>query len=119
MNVALSGSFTNPKFGLDSNLGTELATGLQLHLKAKIDEAKAKLKSFVEDRISGERTKLMGEYTKLQGSFGDVMKGKDAELKNLQTELNKAVKEKGNTETSKVKEDLKNKAKDAFKKFGL
>lgn len=119
MTVTLAGTFSSPKFGLDSNLGTELAAGLEQHLKAKLDEAKAKLKSFVDGRINGERAKLTAEVTKAQSAFQNLLKGKDSEFKNLQAELEKAYKDKSSAQTSKAKEQLKDKAKDALKKFGF
>lgn len=119
MEVSLSGGFTNPKIGLDSNLGTELATGFQKHLKEKIEQARAKLKSFVDDRIKGERAKLTAEYAKVQSAFNGLMQGKDTEFKNLQAELEKAYKEKASADSNKVQEDLKKKAKDVFKKIKL
>jgi uncharacterized protein (TIGR03545 family) len=119
MAISLSGSFTDPKFGIDSNLGTELATGFQAHLKAKIEAARAKLKSFVDDRIKGERDKLTGDLTKLQGQFTDVFKGKEGEFKNLQAELNKAYQDKSAAGANKVKDDVQKKAKEALKGFGL
>ena len=115
MTVTLSGSFLSPKLGFDSNLGTELAAGLQAHLKAKIDGAKAKLKSFVDDRIHGERQKLMAEYVKAQSAFDGILKGKDAEFKNLQTELEKAYKEKSSNESKKMQDDLKKKGANFLK----
>ena len=119
MAISLTGSFTNPKFGIDSNLGTELAAGFQAHLKAKIEAARAKLKSFVDDRIKGERDKLTGDLTKLQSQFTDAFKGKEGEFKNLQADLNKAYQDKSSTGTNKVKDDVQKKAKDALKGFGL
>jgi hypothetical protein len=119
MEVTLSGGFTNPKIGLDSNLGTELATGFQKHLKEKIEQARAKLKTFVDDRIKGERAKLTAEYAKVQSAFNGLLQGKDTEFKSLQAELEKAYKEKGSADTNKIQEDLKKKAKDAFKKIKL
>jgi uncharacterized protein (TIGR03545 family) len=119
MEVSLSGGLMNPKMGLDSNLGTELAAGFQRHLNEKIEEAKAKLKSFVDDRIKGERSKLTAEFKKVEDSFNKVLKGKESELKNLQGELDKAFKEKGKAGSKKMQDDIKNQAKDALKRFGL
>jgi hypothetical protein len=117
MTISLSGGFLSPAIGFDSNLGTELANGLQAHLKSKIDEAKAKLKTFVDERIQGERQKLMAEYAKAQSAFDSLLKGKDAELKNLQAELEKAYKEKGSAESKKMQEDLKKKGTDLLKQL--
>jgi uncharacterized protein (TIGR03545 family) len=119
MEVTLGGELMNPKIGMESNLGTELADGFQRHLKAKIDEAKAKLKSFVDDRIKGERDKLMGDFNNAQAGFNTLLQGKDTEFKNLQADLEKAYKEKSSAGSKQMQQDIKNKAKDALKKLKL
>jgi hypothetical protein len=119
MEVTLGGELTSPKIGMESNLGTELADGFQRHLKAKIDEAKAKLKSFVDDRIKGERDKLMGDFNKAQAGFNTLLQGKDTEFKNLQADLEKAYKDKSSAGSKQMQQDIKNKAKDALKKLKL
>jgi uncharacterized protein (TIGR03545 family) len=118
MTVTLSGGFLSPKIGFDSNLGSELANGLERHLKAKIDAEKSKLKSFVDGRIQGERQKLMAEYAKAQNALDSILKGKDAEFRSLQADLQKAYKEKGSGESKKLQDDLKKKGSDLFKQLG-
>jgi hypothetical protein len=119
MKIDLVGSFTHQKIGLDSNLGSELATGFQTHLKGKLDQARIKLKSFVDGRVGGEKSRLTGEYSKTQSSIGDLLKVKDGDFKNLQTELQKALKEKSGLDSDKTKKDLEKKAKDLFKKIKI
>ena len=119
MKIDLVGSFTHQKIGLDSNLGSELATGFQTHLKGKLDQARTKLKSFVDGRVGGEKLRLTGEYSKAQSSIGDLLKVKDGDFKNLQTELQKALKEKSGLDSDKTKKDLEKKAKDLFKKIKI
>lgn len=119
MKITLAGNFSNQKIGLDSNLGSELAAGLQAHVKEKLEQTRAKLKSFVDGRIGSERAKVTAEYTKLQGSFSDLLKGKDGEFKNLQSELQKALKDKTKLDSDKSKKDLEKKAKDLFQKVKI
>lgn len=119
MKISLSGNLTHQKIGFDSNLGSELASGLQMHLKQKIDQARAKLKSFVDGRIGSEKARLTGEYDKAKSGLTGVLKGKETEFKNLQAELQKALKDKGGLESEKTKKDIENKAKDLFKKIKI
>jgi uncharacterized protein (TIGR03545 family) len=117
MEVTLGGELTSPKIGMESNLGTELADGFQKHLKAKVDEAKAKLKAFVDGRIKGEREKLTAEFTKLQSTYTSMLQGKETEFKNLQADLEKAYKDKSSAGSKQMQEDLKSKAKEQLKKL--
>jgi len=119
MKIDLVGSFTHQKIGLDSNLGSELASGFQTHLKGKVDQARTKLKSFVDGRVAGEKSRLTGEYSKAQSSINDVLKIKDSNFKDLQAELQKALKDKGSLDSEKSKKEIEKKAKDLFKKIKI
>jgi uncharacterized protein (TIGR03545 family) len=119
MKISLSGNLTHQKIGFDSNLGSELASGLQQHLKQKIDQARGQLKSFVDGRIGTEKARLTDEYDKTKNGLTGLLKGKETEFKNLQAELQKALKDKGGAESEKTKKDIENKAKDLFKKIKI
>ena len=119
MKIDLVGSFTHQKIGLDSNLGSELASGFQTHLKGKVDQARTKLKSFVDGRVAAEKSRLTGEYSKAQSSINDLLKIKDGNFKDLQAELQKALKDKGSLDSDKSRKEIEKKAKDLFKKIKI
>lgn len=118
MKIDLVGSFSHQKIGLDSNLGSELASGFQIHLKQKVDQARSKIKSFVDGRVSSEKSRLTGEYAKARSSIMDQVKTKETDFKNLQAELQKALKDKGSFD-DKSRKDIENKAKDLLKKIKI
>jgi uncharacterized protein (TIGR03545 family) len=119
MTITLAGNWSHQKIGLDSNLGSELAAGFQVHLKQKLDQAREKLKSFVDARIGSEKSALLGEYSKIRGSLEGILKAKDGDFKSLQAELQKALKDKTNVDSEKSRKDIENKAKDLFKKIKI
>lgn len=58
MNADVTGSWDKFNISLDSNLGRELSGGFQKQLQAKLGEAKAKLDSFVNEKIGGNKKKV-------------------------------------------------------------
>lgn len=119
MKITLEGNFSHQKIGVDSNLGTELASGLQQHLKLKLDQARDQLKSFLDGRIGGERARLTSEYNKIQNSLTSLLKAKDGDFKTLQAEVQKTLKEKSGLSSDKSKKDMEQKAKELLKKIKL
>lgn len=119
MKITLEGNFSHQKIGIDSNLGTELASGLQQHLKLKLDQARDQLKKYLDGRIGGERARLTSEYTKIENSLNSLLKAKDGDFKTLQAEVQKTIKEKSSLSSDKSKKDMEQKAKELLKKIKL
>lgn len=79
------GTWSDIDFDLSSNLGDELARGIKAQVQAKIDEARAKLKAMINDKIGVEKQRLTAEFEKLKGEVtGEVSK--------VQNEIEKAKK---------------------------
>lgn len=64
-----SGNWNNLQLGLRSNLGDELAKGFKKQIQEKINEARAKIKSLIDEKISGEKAKLTAEFEKIKGQL--------------------------------------------------
>jgi hypothetical protein len=88
-------------------------------LKGKVDQARTKLKSFVDGRVAAEKSRLTAEYSKAQSSINDLLKIKDGNFKDLQAELQKALKDKGSLDSDKSRKEIEKKAKDLFKKIKI
>ncbi len=88
MNANVSGSWDHLSIGINSNLGQELSNGFQKQLQAKLGEAKAKLTSFVNDKIGPNKKKVEEALAGLTGGPGKALsKNKedmDKALKNTQ-----------------------------------
>lgn len=119
LNAGVKGTWTSLDFDFDSNLGGELQKGFEKQLQLKINQAKAKIQSMIDDVIGKEKDKLLGSFSSSTGDITKVLQGKENavnELKNkLEQEKNKALgaqKSKLQNEAGKAVEDLK-------KKFGF
>lgn len=80
LNAKVVGSFADFDLNINSNLGDELAKGFQKQLQAKIDEAKAKLRALIDDRIGAEKAKLKAEMDKVLGGVTKELDSKKAEV---------------------------------------
>lgn len=80
VNAGIKGSFDDFDVNINSNLGNELANGFKRVLQAKIDEAKAKLKKSIDDKIGSEKAKLKAEIDKATADLTKLLDGKQAEV---------------------------------------
>lgn len=108
-----SGTFKTLDFSLTSNLGDELGNGFQREISAKINEAEAKINTFVEKKIKAPKNQLMASLNSNTKNLSDLNK--------LQ-ELYKKNEDKIKEEIEKLKkgggvENLKDKGKDLLKKI--
>lgn len=114
VNAAVRGSFSNFSLNLNSNLGDELARGFQAQLKAKIDEAQAKLKKMVDEKIGTQRDKLKGELEKVTGGLTKDLKGKKDEVDKVVKEAKNAGDKKSKGGGKKLEEEGKKVLKGLF-----
>jgi len=109
-----SGTWSNLDFHLNSNLGDEISQGFRREIQAKVDEAKAKLKALINEKIGGEKAKLTAEFDKIKGQMtGEVDRVKsqvEGAKKTAQNQLNQEQKKGG---TKKLEEE----GKKLLKKF--
>jgi uncharacterized protein (TIGR03545 family) len=113
LNAGITGSLSSFDIHINSNLGEELAKGFQKQLQAKIAEAQAKLKAFVDEKIGKEKDKLKGEMDKLTGQVRKQIDDK-------KSEVDKTMKDAKDNATGGGKKGgnaLENKGKDLLKKL--
>jgi uncharacterized protein (TIGR03545 family) len=111
INGRATGTFTNLKMDIASNLGTELGQGLSREIGSKVAEAQAKINNLVDDRIDAPKQQLMSA---IGGKKQNL-----SQLGDLQA-LYKKNEDKIKAEISKLKsgggsKDLKEKGKKLFK----
>jgi uncharacterized protein (TIGR03545 family) len=118
LNASASGSWTDLRFDIDSNLGHELAKAFEKQLQLKINEARAKVQALIDERIGQEKAKLQAEFNKVQDQVNKIVQEKQGELdkaKNqIEQEKNKAIndqKSKLQNEGQKAIDELKKKFK--------
>jgi uncharacterized protein (TIGR03545 family) len=115
VNAHAAGSWDKLDFGVNSNLGQELAAGLKKYVQAKIDEMKKQVKDLVENKIKGEKEELTQEYKKLKDQVDGVLKSKNEEIEKAKSELKSQAKSQESGASDKLKQDLKEKGKKLLK----
>ncbi|MBT4763000.1 MAG: TIGR03545 family protein [Bdellovibrionaceae bacterium] len=107
-----TGSWSDIKWNINSNLGSELSKGFKKQLQAKIDEARKKIKDYVDNKINAEREKLTGEFSKVKSEIDNkISKSK----KQVTSAKNKATKDLNkNKAKNKAKKNLEKKGKKAL-----
>lgn len=113
LNARATGSWKKLDLHINSNLGKELAAGMQKFIKAKVDAMKQQIRSTVDARIKGEKEKLNAEYAKIKGEADKILKDKKEELDKAKSQIESQAKGKQKDSS----EDLKQKGKDLLKKL--
>ncbi len=112
------GTWSKIDFDLSSNLGEELSRGIKAQVQAKIDEAKARLKAMINEKISVEKEKLMAEFEKLRGEVtGEVSKAQ-GEIESFKKTAQASVDQQKKSGGNKKLEEEGNKLLKKFKLGG-
>ena len=105
------GPWSNIDWSLKSNLGTDLASGLKAEVSKKVDEAKAKLQTLINDQVLAKKTELLKQVddTKLkyEGELKKIVALGDEQKKRIEDEVKKAQSKATGGQMDKVKEQGK------------
>lgn len=119
LNASLSGTWSNLGVDIDSSLGRDLAAAFDKQIKAKVNEARVKFESFINERIGQEKAKLTAEFNKVKAQIDSLIKTKEAEINKLKNDIEKAK----NEALEKQKKDLEQQGQKAIddlkKKLGF
>lgn len=110
LNATAKGPWGSPNIGINSNLGNALSRGFKKQLDAKIQEARRKLKAFVDNKIKGERAKLDKQVAGVKKQFDAEVGKHKKEIDRAKSQIN-AEKKKAKSGTQKKLDDLKKKIK--------
>lgn len=94
------GEFPELTVDFESNIGPELARGLERQVSLKIEEAKAKLNAYISEQVGKEKAKIEGEIAKFRAQV-------DGEVKKLQAQLD-SQKKAGEAKVEAAKKDTEN-----------
>lgn len=112
LNAGVKGTWSNLNFNLNTNLGPELQKGFEKELQARISEARAKIKAFVDQQIGAEKEKLQAEYKKIEGQLKGQLDSKKAEIDKFKAQIDeaksKAAKDSGKKLEQEAKKGLDN-----------
>lgn len=98
-----AGVLPSISLNLNSNLGPELARGLEQQLQKKLIEARARLQAYVDDQVGKEKAKLEAEFNKAKSRI-------EGEVKKVEDQLN-AEKAKAQAKIDQAKKDTENQAR--------
>jgi uncharacterized protein (TIGR03545 family) len=115
LDAGLSGTWSDLKFNIDTNLGRDLQHAFEKQLQAKINEAKAKLNVLVNGRIGDEKSKLMSQYKEIESKIKGELGAKQAEIDKAKGQIDQA-KDKATKDQGKQLQDQGQKALDELKK---
>lgn len=108
LNAKASGSADNLKFNLNSNLAQIISTALSKMIKAKVDEAKQKVRSTVEGELAKHKEKIDSTLASLkQKHMGEIEKAK-GKINQLNSKVDEQKKSGQNAVEDKGKDLLKN-----------
>ena len=117
LNASVHGPWSDLDFDINSSLGQDLANAFDKQLKAKIEEAKARVKALVDAQVNEQKAKLEAEFNKAKAQIDGVLKDKQAEVDKYKNELDQAKNKAVNGQKSKVEDAAKQGLEDLKKKF--
>lgn len=120
LNAKVQGAWDNLKINLNSNLGQAMAKAFGRQLQLKINEAKAKIRNEIDQRIDAEKEKLQAQIqsltSELEKSLGVKKSEADKVIKDINASIDKE--QKSLIKPDDVKK-LKEKGKELLKGLGL
>ncbi len=118
LDASATGTWSDLKLGIESNLAYELQKGFERQIQAKIDEAKRKVDEFIEKNIGSKKRELTAQYDKLSNQYLGAADKKKEEInqvtnaaQNKTEESKKQGQKQGEEQGKKVLEDLTKKFK--------
>lgn len=117
-------------FNIKSDLGNQIAQGFERKLQARIAEAQAQLKAFVDAEINKQKQAVQaqvnqfkaqteGEIKKLQAQFEAQKKAVQDKIDQAKKDTENKAKAQANQEKKKLENEAKKKAEELKKKLGF
>jgi uncharacterized protein (TIGR03545 family) len=117
LNASVHGPWTALEFDINSSLGQDLAQAFDKQIKAKVEEAKAKVQALVNSQITEQKAKLEAEFNKQKAQVDAILKDKQGELDKYTKQLDQAKNGAVNSQKSQVEDAAKKGLDDLRKKF--
>jgi uncharacterized protein (TIGR03545 family) len=117
LNASVHGPWSALDFDINSSLGQDLANAFDKQIKAKVDEAKARVQALVNAQISEQKAKLEAEFNKQKAQIDGILKDKQAELDKYKGQLDQEKNAAVNGQKSKVEDAAKKGLDDLRNKF--
>lgn len=127
LDVKAQGTLPKVPIEISSNLGGEIAKGLQKQVQKKIDEARKKIEAQVNERIAAEKAKIEAQIAQFKSQTESEIKKIQAQLESQKNQINSKKTEIEKSAKKGVEDQLKKalgkdgqkKVDDLKKKLGL
>lgn len=119
LNASVGGTWSAPGFDIDSSLGRDLATAFDKQIQAKLNEARAKLQNFINEKIGKEKERLLADFNKAKAQVDNLIKEKQAEIDKVKNSVEKAKNDAINNQKKSLEQEGKKAVDDLKKKFGF
>jgi uncharacterized protein (TIGR03545 family) len=115
INAAAKGKWSALGWNVKSNLGDALVQSFKAQVQKKINEAKAKIKAMIDDKINAEKKKLQDQIDKVKNQVNGQVNAKKKELENAKKKVTGDLKKKEKSN----KKGLEAEGKKLLKGLGL
>ncbi len=88
--AGVKGTWSNLDFSFETNLGREIQKGFEKELQARIAEARAKIRAFIDEKIGGEKAKLTAEFKKIEARIKGQLAEKQGEIDKAKADIEAA-----------------------------
>jgi len=113
MDARVSGAWSDLDLSLSTNLADALAKGMGRYLQAKMDEARKRIESIVNDRIGEQKQRLLARQGELEARYQSQLAERKAQVDKMRAELDGARNEldkRKNAAVDSQKQNLKQEA---------
>ena len=116
LNAGVNGPWSDLKFNINSSLGDDLMRAFDKQVQLKINEARAKLKAMIDERVGQEKEKLLAEFNKFKGQAENLIKEKQAEIDKFKNQIEQAKNDAVNNQKKQLEDQGKKKVEEEIKK---
>ncbi len=88
--AGVKGTWSNLDFNFETNLGHEIQKGFEKELQARINEARVKIRAFIDEKIGAEKTKLTAEFKKIEARIKGQLADKQGEIDKAKADIEAA-----------------------------
>lgn len=121
LDASATGTWSDLKLDVQSNLATELQKGFEKQIQAKIDEAKKKVDEFIEKNIGSKKRELTAQYDQLKKQYLGAADKKKEEINQVtnaaQNKTDESKKQGQKQGEDKAKQEVQKGLEDLKKNF--
>lgn len=91
LKASAKGTWQDLDWSLRSNFGPEIAKGIKRQVEVKVDEAKAKARKMIEEKVGPQKEKIKREIAKVENEINSLLGKREKEVKDIANSATKDV----------------------------